>query len=68
MITKDDTKYTYDYKDRYIIEPNIHDWDDKRLEKKRINGKKVNDNFEYASDINKKWLKQSELSAMIKKL
>ena len=35
MITKDDTKYTYDYKDRYIIEPNIHDWDDKRIEKKK---------------------------------
>ena len=68
MITKDDARYTYDCNDKYIIEPHIHGWDDKRLEKKRINGKKVNDNFEYASDINKKWLKQSELSVMIKKL
>ena len=68
MITKDDTKYTYDYKDRYIIEPNIHDWDDKRLEKKRVDGKKVNENFEYASDSNKKWLKESDLTEMLKKL
>ena len=68
MITKDDAKYTYDCNDKYIIEPNIHGWDEKRLEKKRINGKKVNEKFEYSSDINKKWLKQSDLSEMIKKL
>ena len=68
MITKDDAKYTYDYKDRYIIEPNIHGWDDKRLEKKVVDAKKVNENFEYSSDNNKQWLKESDLTEMLKKL
>ena len=65
MITKDDARYTYDCNDKYIIEPNIHGWDEER---KEIDGTKVKENFEYASDINKSWLKKSDLVLMLKKL
>jgi len=68
MITKDDAKYTYDCNDKYIIEPNIHGWDEKRVEKRKINRTKVKENFEYASDINKNWLKKSDLVSILKKL
>ena len=31
-------------------------------------GKNVKENFEYASDINKSWLKKSDLVSILKKL
>mgnify|MGYP000341920743 CR=1 FL=1 len=68
MITKDDARYTYDCNDKYIIEPNIHGWDEKRVEKRKKDRTKVKENFEYASDINKNWLKKSDLVPILKKL
>ena len=47
MITKEDSRYTYDCKDRYVIEPNIHQWDSERLKKNKIKGNKVQENFSY---------------------
>ena len=35
---------------------------------KEVDGAKVKENFEYASDINKSWLKKSDLVLMLKKL
>ena len=64
MITEDDARNTYEYKDRYIIDPSIHLWDSRRKEKKII-GKKVKENFEYTSDINTEWLKKEDLISLL---
>ena len=68
MISKDDSRYTYECKDKYIIEPNIHGWDPVRLKNKKVNGTKVKEHFEYSSDNNKKWLKESELISLLESL
>jgi len=65
MITKDDSRYTYECKDRYIIEPNIHAWDPVRKKNKKIDGIKVKEDFEYSSDNNKDWLKESDLKSLL---
>ena len=66
MITKEDSRYTYDCKDRYVIEPNIHQWDSERLKKKKIKGNKVQENFEYTSNLNKTWLTKKDLLSLEK--
>ena len=66
MITKDDARNTYDCNDRYLIEPTALGWDEKRIKKKKIQGKKVLEDFEYTSNLNKKWLKKGELISLQK--
>ena len=66
MITKEDSRYTYDCKDRYVIEPNIHQWDSERLKKNKIKGNKVQENFEYTSNLNKTWLTNKDLLSLEK--
>ena len=54
MISKEDSDYTYEYKDYYKILTNLNNW---HLDKKRIkNGKKVKNNFVYESNNNSDWL------------
>ena len=54
MIGEDDSLYTYEYGDYYKILPAINNWSSsKKLIK---NGKKVEKNFSYTSDNNKKWM------------
>ena len=65
MITKYYSRYTYECKDRYIIEPNIHAWDPVRKKNKKIDGIKVKEDFEYSSDNNKDWLKESDLKSLL---
>ena len=38
------------------------------IQKQKKDGIKVKENFEYASDINKNWLKKSDLVSILKKL
>ena len=66
MITKEDSRYTYDCKDRYVIEPNIHQCDSERLKKNKIKGNKVQENFEYTSNLNKTWLTRKDLLSLEK--
>ena len=66
MITKEDSRYTYDCKDRYVIEPNIHQWDSERLKKNKIKRNKVQENFEYTSNLNKTWLTKKDLLSLEK--
>ena len=66
MITKEDSRYTYDCKDRYVIEPNIHQWDSERLKKNKIKGNKVQENFEYTSNLNTTWLTKKDLLSLEK--
>lgn len=65
MITKDDSKYTYDYGDYYIIYPNFEWFNFDRCFK--TGGKKIEDGFEYHSGNNDQWLDVKELRKLMKK-
>ena len=64
MINIDDAPYTYEYEDYLKILPSIIDYknDTKRIK----DGKLVNSNFTYSSDINDNWMTIEELSSWIK--
>jgi len=64
MIAKEESMYTYEYKDYYKILPSINDW---YLDKKRIKtGIKVPKNFLYSSENNKIWIKNNQLKVWLK--
>lgn len=66
MVTKDDSKFTFEYKDHYIIYPNFNWWDHEKHCVK--GGKPINDGFEYNSELNKEWLEIDELKQKISEL
>lgn len=63
MITKDDSRMTYDYGDYYIIYPHFEwfNFEQHFLE----NGKKIEDGFEYHSGENADWLTVQEIQDLI---
>jgi len=63
MIGAEDADRTYEYLDHYKILPTINDWHKDPVRIK--DGVKVSKDFIYASDVNKEWLKESELHAWI---
>jgi len=65
MIGADDAIYTYEYSGYYKILPSINGW---AKDPERIgDGVKVNSDFVYSSDKNKKFMKVSELQEWIEK-
>ncbi|MFW5669106.1 MAG: polysaccharide biosynthesis protein, partial [Acetivibrio ethanolgignens] len=63
MITRDDSRMTYEYEKHYIIYPNF-EW--MKLEPDRIGlGRLVEEGFEYHSGENKEWL---DIEALKKEL
>lgn len=65
MISQDDSRYTFVYKNYYKILPSINNWS---LDKFRIkNGKKIKFGFEYTSDTNNTWMSQSQIKKWISK-
>ncbi len=63
MISKEDSDYTYEYKDYYKILSNLNNW---HLDKKRVkNGKKVKNNFVYDSNNNTDWLSIDKIKKWI---
>lgn len=66
MVTKDDSRMTYEYDKHYIIFPNF-EW--KKVDASIIGaGKPVEDGFEYNSGTNKQWLSVEELREELKKI
>ena len=65
MITKEDSKTTYEYAKHYIIYPHYNWW-----EKDKIipGGKKVEDGFEYNSGMNKEWLSICKLKELLERM
>ena len=63
MITIEDAPYTYEYETYYKILLQIHNWhaDSFRIK----DGKKVEHDFIYRSDLNKQWMKPEELTKWI---
>ena len=60
MITPEDSKYTLEFKDFFII------YSDSKYEKK-FGGKRVKSNFSYDSNNNKEWMSIKQLKNFIKK-
>ena len=66
MITEEDSRFTYDYGDHYIIYPNFDWWD---LNKHfKSGGKKVNEGFRYSSDNNDEWLNTETMRKKLKNI
>jgi UDP-N-acetylglucosamine 4,6-dehydratase (inverting) len=66
MVTRDDSRNTYEYPDHYIIYPHFDWWN---LEKHFTQGGKIiEDGFEYNSGNNSEWLVVEDLEKRIQKL
>ncbi|TAH62850.1 MAG: UDP-N-acetylglucosamine 4,6-dehydratase (inverting) [Gottschalkiaceae bacterium] len=66
MITKDDSRYTYEYKKHYIIYPHFDWWSSKRFFTR--GGKLIEEGFEYNSGTNTEWLSQEKLRELLIRL
>jgi len=66
MVTKDDSRMTYEYDRHYIIYPNF-EWMD-ISEIMLPGGKLVEEGFEYNSGTNQVWLSVEELNEELRKL
>ena len=64
MITEEDSRFTYDYGDHYIIYPNFDWWDTSTHFKN--GGKLVEFGFRYSSDNNTEWLSEEQMREMLK--
>ena len=63
MIGAEDAYFTYEYPEHYKILPQINNWD---KDSNRIkDGRKVPEDFVYASDNNTEWMSDAELQAWI---
>jgi UDP-N-acetylglucosamine 4,6-dehydratase (inverting) len=66
MITKDDSRSTYEYENHYIIYPHFNWWN---VEKHFTEGgKPIEDGFEYNSGTNEEWLSVEDLKERLEKL
>lgn len=66
MVTRDDSRMTYEYDQHYIIYPNFEWMSLSRYLKN--GGKLVEDGFEYSSGTNTEWLNIEQLSQEIRKM
>ena len=65
MITKDDSRYTYEYDDYYIIYPHFEWWNKDKI---KAGGKSIQQGWDYNSGTNTEWLDAEELRKRIDKL
>lgn len=63
MVTKEDSRSTYEYDDHYIIYPDLEWWKEVNI---KSGGKKVEDRFHYSSDNNSEWLSVEEIREALK--
>jgi UDP-N-acetylglucosamine 4,6-dehydratase/5-epimerase len=66
MITEEDSRFTYNYGDHYIIYPHFDWWDTAKHFKS--GGTQVIDNFRYSSDNNNEWLGVTEMREKLKSI
>lgn len=64
LLTEDEAARSMDAGEYFVIKPLFQWWDQSNWN----GGKKLPDNFRYASDTNDRWLKDDELNAMVKSL
>jgi UDP-N-acetylglucosamine 4,6-dehydratase len=63
MITKEDSRKTYDFGDYYVIYPQVDWWDINRHY--TPGGKQVPKDFEYSSDANDRWLNVEQIKELL---
>lgn len=70
MISKDDAHHTYEFSDHYVITPSIQFVTEPNFGINLLGEKgiKVNDEFEYSSNLNKEWLDRAGLNAMLERI
>ncbi|SHE87518.1 UDP-N-acetylglucosamine 4,6-dehydratase (inverting) [Tissierella praeacuta DSM 18095] len=66
MVTKDDSRMTYEYKNHYIVYPHFDWWNSERFFTE--GGQPIEDGFEYNSGSNEKWLDIKELKELLAQL
>ncbi|MCE9640168.1 MAG: UDP-N-acetylglucosamine 4,6-dehydratase (inverting) [Betaproteobacteria bacterium] len=66
MITEDDALNTVEFDTCFAIQP-ASDWWDKARFLKKTGGKKVAENFRYASDNNPQWMTPAQLAKILKR-
>jgi UDP-N-acetylglucosamine 4,6-dehydratase/5-epimerase len=66
MITEEDSRFTYDYGDYYIIYPHF-DWWNFNMHFKQ-GGNKVTEGFKYSSDNNQEWLSEEDMRERLKSI
>lgn len=66
MITKDDSRYTFEYLKHYIIYPHFNWW--KESQHYTEGGQLIKEGFEYSSETNSQWLGVEELKTAVKSL
>ncbi len=66
MITKDDSRMTYEYENHYIIYPHFDWWSSDRHFTN--GGKPIEEGFEYNSGTNVEWLDVKELRSLLVQL
>jgi len=66
MITREDSRNTYDFDDYYVIYPDVYWWDKKRHF--TPGGKKVGKDFEYLSNGNSECLSQEQIREKLKEM
>ena len=66
MITAEDSRFTYDYGDHYVIYPHFEWWDDERHF--TPGGRLVTEGFRYSSDTNERWLSVDEMRERLKSI
>ena len=66
MITKDDSRTTYEYENHYIIYPHYDWWNSKKY--LIPGGKLIDEGFEYSSGTNKDWLNVNQIRKMLVQL
>jgi len=70
MIGVEDARHTLEYKDHFMIVPEIYSHEPKKLERFLLNrqGKPLRENFSYSSDSNEFWLDKEKIKAFIQTL
>lgn len=63
LISQEEGRKTYEFKDHYVIAPEVVTWCSQELTKG--NGNKVREGFYYASDANEQWLTGDQMAEMI---
>jgi UDP-N-acetylglucosamine 4,6-dehydratase len=68
LITADDARSTFEFKDRFVIRPAFKFWTDEGQESEEGDGKAVPDGFVFSSDCNDHWLNEQGLENMLREL
>ncbi|WP_050606985.1 UDP-N-acetylglucosamine 4,6-dehydratase (inverting) [Clostridium niameyense] len=66
MVTKDDSRYTYEYEGHYIVYPHFDWWNSQKY--LTPGGALIEEGFEYNSGANNEWLSIEQLKEEINKL